>query len=392
VSATLDRVWRESAASMRATLARRLGDLDLAEEALGDAVARAAAVWPQEGTPDNPSGWLVTTAWHRALDLIRREHTGREKLASLARQPAPAGNEDDRLALIFACCHPALSEPLQIALTLNAVSGLTSEEIAAAFLIPPATMAQRLVRAKHYLRRNGVRFAEPELEALPQRLRAALAVVYAVFNEGYLGRTHMRTDLSREAGDLAAQLVELMPAEAEVAGLAALIELHQARRGQRFDEQGRLVLLEEQDRAQWDHALIAAATARLDRALARGRPGPYQTQAAIAALHATAASVEATDWPQVRALHDIWYAQTGNPVVLLNRAIATWRAVDAATALDEVEALGERLGAYRLFHATRGELLRVLGRHGEARSAVRRALALATNAAERDLLQRRLEA
>jgi RNA polymerase sigma-70 factor (ECF subfamily) len=375
---------------MRATLARRLGDLDLAEEALADAVAKAAQLWPAEGTPDNPAGWLVTTAWHRALDVIRRERSGREKLALLAREPPPAGTEDDRLALVFTCCHPILAEPQQIALTLNVVSGLTSEEIAGAFLVPPATMAQRLVRAKHQLRRAGVRFAEPEPEELPDRLRAVLAVVYAVFNEGYLGRTRERADLSREASDLAAQLVELMPAEAEVAGLAALIELHEARRGQRFDEQGRLVLLEDQDRTQWDHLRIGQATARLERAMQRREPGPYQTQAAIAALHATAPTVEATDWAQVRALHDIWYFQTRNPVVLLNRAIATWRSIGAAPALAEVDALGERLGSYRLFHATRGELLRALGRLEEARSAVRRALALATNSAERDLLERRL--
>jgi RNA polymerase sigma-70 factor (ECF subfamily) len=375
---------------MRATLARRLGDLDLAEEALADAVERATQVWPRDGVPGNPAGWLVTTAWHRALDVIRRERMGREKVALLAGEPAPAGTEDDRLALVFTCCHPILAEPLQIALTLNVVSGLTSEEIAGAFLVPPATMAQRLVRAKHQLRRAGVRFAEPEPEELPGRLGAVLAVVYAVFNEGYLGRTRERADLSREAGDLAAQLVELMPSEPEVAGLAVLIELHEARRGQRFDAHGGLVLLEEQDRAQWDHPRIARAVQRLDRALLRRKPGPYQTQAAIAALHATAPSVEETDWTQVRALHDIWYAQTGNPVVLLNRAVATWRAMDPTTALGEVDALSERLGAYRLFHATRGELLRALGRLGEARSAVRRALALATNSAERDLLQQRL--
>lgn len=375
---------------MRATLARRLGDLDLAEEALADAVERATQLWPHDGLPANPAGWLVTTAWHRALDVIRRERTGREKLTLLAREPAPAGTEDDRLALVFTCCHPVLAEPLQIALTLNVVSGLTSEEIAGAFLVPPATMAQRLVRAKHQLRRAGVSFAEPPPEQLPSRLRAVLAVVYAVFNEGYLGRTRERTDLSREAGDLAARLVELMPAEPEAAGLAVLVELHEARRGQRFDGQGALVLLEEQDRTQWDHARIARAVGRLDRVMARRRPGPYQTQAAIAALHATSPSVETTDWIQVRALHDIWYAQTGNPVVLLNRAIATWRAMDAGAALAEVDALSDRLGAYRLFHATRGELLRALGRLGESRSAVRRALALATNAAERDLLQRRL--
>lgn len=207
---------------MRATLARRLGDLDLAEEALADAVERATQVWPQDGTPANPAGWLVTTAWHRALDVIRRERTGREKLALLAREPAPAGTEDDRLALVFTCCHPVLAEPLQIALTLNVVCGLTSEEISAAFLVPPATMAQRLVRAKHQLRRAGVRFAEPEPEDLPRRLRAVLAVVYAVFNEGYLGRTTERAELCREASDLAAQLYELMQQyRARPAGIAS---------------------------------------------------------------------------------------------------------------------------------------------------------------------------
>ncbi|WP_051367348.1 RNA polymerase sigma factor [Hamadaea tsunoensis] len=390
----LAEAWRRDAAGLRATLARRLGDLDLAEEALADVAAKAAATWPHDGVPDNPAGWLMTAAWHRALDILRRERTGREKLARLAQEPAPSATvPDDRLALVFACCHPALAEPLQVALTLNAVADLTAEEIGAAFLVPTATMAQRLVRAKHRLRREGVRFAAPEPEELPQRLNAVLAVVYAVFNEGYLTTSTdrpQRRELAGEARDLAAELAELMPGEAEVVGLSVLIEVHEARSAQRFDRAGRLVLLEEQDRRGWDHGRIREAERRLERVLRKGTPGPYQTQAAIAVLHATAADVETTDWPQIRALHDIWYAQTGNPVVLLNRAVATWRANSATVALEEVDALADRLGAYRLFHATRGELLRAVGRDEESRAAVGRALALATNSAERELLARRL--
>lgn len=380
---------------MLGVLSRRLGDLDLAEEALQDAVGEALRRWPAEGVPDSPTGWLVTAAWRKAIDRLRREHTGREKVAGLARTPPPEPTEDDRLALVFACCHPELTEPLQVALTLHAVSGLSAEAIAAAFLVPAATMAQRLVRAKRQLRQRGVRFDLPDPEEYGQRLPAVLAVVYLVFNEGYLASsrdTPQRRELAQEAVDLARQLARLMPTEPEAAGLAALLELNEARAATRFDEQGRLVLLEEQDRSRWDRALIATAMNRLGRAAVRDRPGPYQLQAAISARHAIAPSYDRTDWPAIRALYDTLYAVAPSPVVRLGRAVATRYTHDPATALAEVDALADRLSGYRLWHSTRAELLRALGRDGEAIEATRRALALATNPAERELLGRRLSA
>ncbi|WP_153452172.1 RNA polymerase sigma factor [Streptomyces smaragdinus] len=395
VSAAVDRVWRREAASMLGVLGRRLGDLDLAEESLQDALDRALTRWPVEGVPERPAGWLVTTAWRKALDRLRREAAGRDRLAALAAEPVPEPTGDDRLALVFACCHPALSEPHQVALTLRAVSGLTTREIAAAFLLPEATIAQRLVRAKRRLRERGVRFEPPVPGEYGERLRAVLAVVYLVFNEGYLataGASAGRRDLAREGVELARQLAGLMPAEPEAAGLAALLELHQARAAGRFDDGGRLVLLEDQDRGGWDRALIGAAVARLRRAAARDAPGPYQLQAAIAAQHALAPDYGATDWKVIRELYDTLHALSPSPVVLLSRAVATRYAVDARTALAEVDALGERLDGYRLLHATRAELLRALGRGPEADAATRRALALATNPAERELLSRRLGA
>jgi predicted RNA polymerase sigma factor len=387
----LAQVWAEHAPRLRAVLARRLGDLDLAEEALADAVAEAAQVWPVRGVPAQPGGWLVTAAWHRALDRLRRDQTGRAKLALLAATP-PAEQSDDRLALIFGCCHPVLGEPVQVALTLNAVCGLTSAEIAAAFLRPPSVIAQRLVRAKQRLRQAKVKFDIPDPEGYPARLDAVLAVIYLVFNEGFLSTAArpQRRELAQEALDLARELSTLMPREPEVAGLAALIEAQSSRR--RIDGQGRLVLLAEQDRGGWDQHLIASATARLDRALAQGRPGRYQTEAAIAVLHASAASAASTDWAQIRVLYTVLHRMQGNPLALLNRAVATMHLLGAPAALSEVEALADRLGSYRLFHATRGELLSRLGRVGEARLATSRALGLATNPAERHLLQTRLTA
>ncbi|MFR9777507.1 RNA polymerase sigma factor [Micromonospora sp. MS34] len=394
-TAALDRVWRAEVGSMLGVLTRRLGDLDLAEDALQDAVGEALRHWPTDGVPEHPSGWLVTVAWRKALDRLRRDATGRAKAALLARTPPAGSTGDDRLALLFACCHPGLAEPAQVALTLNAVSGLSAEQIAAAYLVPTATMAQRLVRAKRQLRRAGVRFDLPPAEEYAARLRAVLAVVYLVFNEGYLAssaETPQRRDLAREALDLALQLVELMPREPEVAGLAALLELHEARAATRFDAAGRIVLLEQQDRRRWDAALIGAAVARLRRAAAPGTAGPYQLQAAIAAQHALAPSVDRTDWTAVRALYDRLDAVQPTPVVRLGRAVATRYTHGPAVALAEVDALGDRLTGYRLWHATRAELLRALGRDGEAVEATRRALALATNPAERELLARRLAA
>jgi predicted RNA polymerase sigma factor len=389
----LDEVWRTDAASMLGVLSRRLGDLDRAEEALQDAVGQALTSWAADGVPENPAGWLVTAAWRKALDRLRREATGRDKLGVLAHTPPPEPTGDDRLALVFACCHPSLPEPSQVALTLYAVSALSTEEIAAGFLVPTATMAQRLVRAKRQLRERGVRFELPEPEAYRERLPAVLATVYLVFNEGYLAssrETPQRRELAREALELARELAGLMPGEPEAAGLAALLELHEARAATRFDGWGRLVLLEDQDRRRWDRDMIDAAVARLRQAAARGVPGPYQLQAAIAARHALAPSYDRTDWAGIRGLYDRLYELQPSPVVLLSRAVATRYAVDPATALTEVDALAERLSGYRLLHATRAEILRALDRPDEAAEATRRALALATNPAERELLARRL--
>src|SRR5947207_8943361 len=364
---------------MLGALTRRLGDLDRAEEALQEALAEALKRWADEGVPDNPAGWLVTAAWRKAVDRLRREATGREKLLRLAAEPPPAPAGDDRLATVLACCHPSLPVPSQVALTLYAVSGLATEEIAAAYLVPAPTMAQRLVRAKRQLREHGVRFELPPPEEYGERLPAVLAVVYLVFNEGYLasGRTApQRRDLAREALDLARQLADLMPGEPEAAGLAALLELHEARAATRFDAWGRLVLLEDQDRNRWDQAMITAALARLRAAVRQNRPGPYQVQAGIAAQHAIAPTYAATDWHAIRHLYDRLCALAPSPVVRLNRAVAT-RFVDGPeAALAEVDALAGELGEYRLLHATRAELLRALGRTGPAREATDRALAL----------------
>ena len=388
---------------MLGVLARRLGDLDLAEEALQDAFAEALRHWPAEGVPGNPPGWLVTTAWRKAVDRLRREANGRDKLAALGRDKLaalastpPAGpSGDDRLALLFACCHPALPEPSRTALTLHAVAGLPAETIAAAFLLPRATMAQRLVRAKRQLRDRGVRFQPPPPEEYADRLPAVLAVLYLIFNEGYLAASRdapQRRDLTREAIELGRQLGVLMPAEPEVAGLTALMELHEARAAARFDAAGRLVLLAEQDRSTWDRRLIHTAMRRLAGAARQDRPGPYQLEAAIAAQHALAPSYEATDWPAVRTLYDRLLILRPSPVVSLSRAVATGFVDGPAAALAEVDALADRLVGYRLWHATRADLLHRLGRVPEATEATRRALALATNPAERDLLARRLAA
>lgn len=393
VETALERVWRADAASMLGVLARRLGDFDRAEEALQDALAEALKHWPVDGVPSQPAGWLVTTAWRRALDVVRRDATGRDKLVQLATAPPPEPTGDDRLSLIFACCHPALPTPSRVALTLYAASGLSTEEIAAAFLVPVPTMAQRLVRAKRQLRDKGVRFDPPGPAEFAERLPAVLAVVYLVFNEGYLasGRTAPhRRELAREGLELARQLAALMPGEPEAAGLAALLELHEARATTRFDGWGRLVLLEEQDRSRWDHDLIAAAVVRLGAAVARNRPGPYQVQAGIAAQHALAASAERTNWGAIRGLYDLLLELMPSPVVRLNRAVALRYTDGPAAALSDVDAIAEQLGEYHLLHATRAELLRALNRPEEAAAATRRALALASNPAERELLTRRL--
>ncbi|WP_328471083.1 RNA polymerase subunit sigma-24 [Actinoplanes sp. NBC_00393] len=392
VAELVDRVWRSDAAGMLGALSRRLGDFDRAEEALSDALAEALKRWPDEGVPDSPAGWLVTTGWRKALDRLRRDAVGREKVARVAAEPPPEPGVDDRLATIFACCHPDLAEPARVALTLYAAGGLSTAEIAAAFLVPLPTMAQRLSRAKRQLRERDIRFEVPEPHEYAARLPAVLAVIYLIFNEGYLssGRSAQRRELAREGVELARQLATLLPREPEVAGLTALLELHHARAATRFDSWGRIVLLEDQDRRQWDEAAMAQAALRLRGAIRQGRPGPYQVRAGIAALHAFAVSYEATNWADVRSLYDRLYALDPSPIVLLNRAVATRFTDSPAAALAEVDALADQLKGYHLWHAARADLLARLDRPAEALAAAEQALELATNPAERELMSRRV--
>ncbi len=398
----LERAYRDEATRVRATLARRLGDVGLAEELVQDAFVEALEHWQVRGVPPNPGAWLTTTAWHKAIDRQRRVKAGREKMALLAvteERTAPDAGEagsdtdDDLLSLVFACCHPALAADSQIALTLRAVCGLTTAEIAAAFLVSEQTMGQRLSRARRSLRDAGVAVRIPDPDELGERLAAVLAVVYLVFNEGYLasaGRTPARRDLAAQAVSLARLLRRLMPREPEALGLLALLLLHESRAAARFDGWGRLVRLADQDRGRWNRDLTAEATGLLDRAIALRQPGPYQVQAAIAALHAAAPTYPETDWQQIRLLYDRLLGMTPSPVIQLNRAVATRYAVGPQAALNEVEPLAAELDDYRLFHAVRAELLAAVGRAADARGANERALALAANPAERELIARRL--
>jgi RNA polymerase sigma-70 factor (ECF subfamily) len=368
-----------------ASLVGFLGDFDLAEEAAAEAFAIAAERWPEHGTPVNPSAWLVATARNRAIDRIRRERTLAEKTRLLDVPEATVDELDDtaiadeRLELIFTCCHPALATEAQVALTLRAVGGLRTEEIARAFIVSEETMKRRLSRAKSKIRRAGIPFAVPADHLLPDRLSAVLAVIYLIYNEGYRGRI----DLAGEAIRLARLLIELMPDEPEAHGLLALMLLHQARSRARFSG-GDLVLLEDQDRSLWDSAGIAAGREALERAIAlRGR-GPYVVQAAIASLQAE----EAIDWHEVAALYHRLAALTGSAVVELNRAVAIAQTGATAQALEIVDRL--ELDDYQYLHSTRGELLRRLGRLDEARAAYERALELAGSEPERRFLTRRL--
>jgi RNA polymerase sigma-70 factor (ECF subfamily) len=368
-----------------ASLVGLLGDFDLAEEAAQEAFAIAAARWPRDGAPDNPAGWLIATARNRAIDRIRRDRTLAAKTRQLEAPEAiedpmdPPTFRDERLELVFTCCHPALALEAQVALTLRTLGGLTTAEIARAFLVPEATMAQRLVRAKRKIKAAGIPFRVPPDHLLPDRLAAVLAVVYLIFNEGYGGRG----DLAAEAIRLGRSLAELMPDEPEVLGLLATLLLLHARREARFAG-GELVLLADQDPARYDAAQIAAGRAALDRALALHGRGPYVVQAAIASLHAE----EPRDWPQIAALYGELARLTDSPVVELNRAVAVAEVEGPEAALAIVD--GVELDDYRYFHATRGELLQRLGRTREARAAFERALALAEDGAERRLLERRL--
>ncbi|MFF4235258.1 RNA polymerase sigma factor [Actinomadura geliboluensis] len=383
----LEKTFREEWGRVLASLVGALGDFDKAEDAAQEAFAIAAERWPVTGVPDTPGAWLVTTARNRAIDRIRRERTLAEKIPLLTVPEAAAmdefdesGIKDERLELIFTCCHPALPLEGQVALTLRALGGLDTAEIARAFLVSEETMKRRLSRAKAKIKATGIPFAVPRAHLLADRLDAVLAVIYLIYNEGYSGRI----DLGDEAIHLAGVLAALLPDEPEAHGLLALMVIHQARRRARFSGDD-LVLLEDQDRSLWDERQIATGRAALDRAIALGGRGPYVVQAAIASLQ-TRAQI---DWTQVAAMYQRLVELTGSPVVELNRAAALAQAGDPATALRAVDDLD--LDGYLYFHSTRGELLRRLGRDGEARSAYRRALDLATSPPERRFLTRRLE-
>jgi len=381
-------------------LIRVLGDFDLAEDAVQDAFAEALRTWPARGVPSNPAAWITTTARNRAIDRLRRQHTLREKNAQLAALEELGGDEidvsdipDERLRLIFTCCHPALPSESRVALTLKTVAGLSTVEIARGFLASEDAIAKRIVRAKAKIRAAGIPYRVPPPELLGERLPGVLAVLYLVFNEGYAATSGelMRTELCEEAIRLGTLLRDLMPGETECAGLVALMLLQHSRRHARVSPNGELVLLEDQDRARWDHEMIDEGLALLDATLRAGHPGPFQVQAAIAALHARAPRPEDTDWPQIAALYTALHEMMPTPVVALNRAVAIAMADGAARGLPLVDALAGELDGYFPFHAAHADLLLRLDRRAEAATSYRHALALVTNATERTFIERRLK-
>jgi RNA polymerase sigma-70 factor, ECF subfamily len=403
VEAVVETAFQQEWGHVVATLIRMTGNWDLAEECAQDAFAVALARWPTDGVPDRPGAWLTTTARNRALDRLRRSKTEAVKLqevAAMSVPPEPAspddsGVTDDRLRLVFTCCHPALTLEARVALTLRTLAGLTTAEIARAFLVPEATMAKRLTRAKHKIRDAGIPYRVPPAHLLPERTSGVLAVLYLLFNEGYsasAGAEVRRADLTTEAIRLARLLVALMPDEPEAAGLLALMLLQDARSAARLDEDGELVTLDDQDRGRWDAAEIGAGLELLDRGLRRGPAGPYLLQAAIAACHARAAAAADTDWAQIATLYGELHRIMPSAVVELNRAVAVAmaRGPGAGLALVDELAAGGALPGYYLLAATRADLLRRLDRRAEAATSYREALALAGTEPERRFLRRRL--